>query len=147
MADHMNPESGSDRARRSEPTAPSPSTSEPSVDRQVALGPDGRPAPVVQQWLDGERPEAEARRANAGEVELWTRLNEETERRRRMTTPTPTLERIMAAIPDTRPSASAALPARTPGLWQRTVSLSVPALAAAGAGLLTVGALLGALLR
>ncbi len=61
----------------------------------------GRPAPVVQQWLDGERSEAEARRESPQETAMWAQVQGETERRGRMTTPAPVLDRIMAAIPAT----------------------------------------------
>ncbi len=59
----------------------------------------GHPAPVVQQWLDGERTEAEARRTAPQEVGMWAKVQGETERRGRMTTPAPVLERLLAAIP------------------------------------------------
>ncbi|HEY0778191.1 MAG TPA: hypothetical protein VGD56_09520 [Gemmatirosa sp.] len=63
----------------------------------------GHPAPVVQQWLDGESTEAEARRTAPQDVALWAKVQGETERRGRMVTPAPVLERLMAAIPDTEP--------------------------------------------
>lgn len=65
-------------------------------------------APVIQQWLDGETSEAEARRAAAEQVDLWKLISAETAQRRRMTTPAYVAANIMAAIPDTRPEAKTA---------------------------------------
>jgi hypothetical protein len=53
----------------------------------------------VHQWLDGEGSEAEARRADARETALWAKISDETDRRARMTTPAPVLDRLMQAIP------------------------------------------------
>ncbi len=57
---------------------------------------------VIQQWLDGETSEAEARRADAKQVDLWKLISAETDQRRRMTTPAYVAANIMAAIPDAR---------------------------------------------
>ncbi len=138
MVDNLNPEGGRDRARAPEPVATP--ASESRVDREVSLGGEGHPALVVQQWLDGEASESAARRASGREVELWSRIAEETERRRRMTTPAPVLDRIMASIPDTRPAAPISW-------WQRPVSFSNAIALAGGAALLAAGAVVGALLR
>lgn len=92
-----------ERARRPDvaPTAPVAPT-RPETAADVDEGQlTGRPAPVVQQWLDGERSEAEARRESPQETALWAQVQGETERRGRMTTPAPVLDRIMAAIPAT----------------------------------------------
>ena len=78
-------------------TAPRPETAT-DTDAEALTG---HPAPVVQQWLDGERSEAEARREAPQDVALWAKVNGETERSGRMTTPAPVLDRIMAAIPAT----------------------------------------------
>lgn len=136
MDDNLNPDGGRGRARGSEPT---PAT-DSRADREVALGGDGHPALLVQQWLDGEASEASARRANGREVELWSRITEETERRRRMVTPAPMMDRLMAAIPAAAPAA--ALP-----WWQRPAPFSVALAVAGGAVLLAAGAALGALMR
>ncbi|MDQ6925294.1 MAG: hypothetical protein M3154_03555 [Candidatus Eremiobacteraeota bacterium] len=91
-----------ERARRPDaavsPTAtPRPETAT-DTDAELLTG---HPAPVVQQWLDGERTEAEARRDAPQDVALWAQVQGETERRGRMVTPAPVLDRIMAAIPAT----------------------------------------------
>ena len=137
MVDNLNPEGGRGRARSSEPT---PSVPDTRGDREVKIGGDGHPALAVQQWLDGELSEAAARRTSGREVELWSRITEETERRRRMTTPTPMVERLMAAIPENRPVAATSW-------WQRPAQISTAMAVGGGAALLAAGAALGALLR
>jgi hypothetical protein len=143
MVDNLNPESGD--LGRSEPAAAARARVTPgeSMDREIALGGGGAPAMAVHQWLDGEAAESAARRAASSDAELWAKITEETARRGRMTTPAPVLNRLMAAIPDTAPAPTAVAPQPW---FQRQISLGVPALAAAGAGLLAVGAMLGALL-
>ena len=103
MMDNLSPDSArpeSERARRPDAavaptTAPRPET---ATDTEAELL-TGHPAPVVQQWLDGERTEAEARRTAPQETAMWAQVQSETERRSRMTTPAPVLDRLMAAIP------------------------------------------------
>ena len=137
MVDNLNPEGGRGRARSPEPK---PIVPESRADREVALGGEGHPALAVQQWLDGELSEAAARRASGREVELWSRIAEETERRRRMVTPAPMVERLMAAIPESRPAAPTSW-------WQRPAPFNTALAVAGGAILLAAGAALGALLR
>ena len=136
MVDNLYPDGGSDELRRSDGGL---SRNRPMADREVPLE-GGRPALVVQQWLDGEATEAAARRADAHDVELWQRISEEAERRRRMTTPAPVLDRIMAAIPE-------AAPAEPLAWWKRPLALSATAAMLAGAALLAAGVAIGAMLR
>lgn len=93
-----------ERVRRPEaapaPAAPARPETATDLDAEALTG---RPAPVVQQWLDGERSEAEARREAPAETALWARVGGDMERRGRMTTPAPVLDRIMAAIPGGEP--------------------------------------------
>lgn len=137
MVDNLHPDDGLPGQRRPEPAGIS--RGDVVADRQVALGGVTHPALAVQQWLDGEGSEAAARRASAQEVELWERISEETDRRSRMTTPAPVMNRLMAAIPAARPAAP------TPW-WVRPLTVSPAALAGAGAGLLALGAVIGALI-
>jgi hypothetical protein len=137
MVDNLHPDDGLPGHRRPEPVGSS--RGDVVADRQVALGGVTHPALAVQQWLDGEGTETAARRANAHEVELWERISEEAERRGRMTTPAPVMNRLMAAIPDAKPVA------RAPW-WGRSLQLSPAAVIGAGAGLLALGAVLGALI-
>ena len=57
-----------------------------------------------------------------------------------MKTPAPVMGRLMAAIPETKPAAPAPW-------WARPVTLSPAAVLGAGAGLLALGAVLGALVK
>ncbi|MDA1080308.1 MAG: hypothetical protein O2973_01325 [Gemmatimonadetes bacterium] len=65
-------------------------------DREVPITADSTP-PIVHAWLDGERVDEAALHAASG-YELWSRLKSETDRRRRMNTPTPVSGAIMEAI-------------------------------------------------
>ena len=144
MVDNLNPESGD--LGRSQPTAAARPRVTPgeSTDREIAIGGTDAPPPaIVHQWLDGEASEAAARRTATRDADLWARINEETARRGRMTTPAPVLNRLMAAIPNTAPTPTVVAPT---SFFERQYSLGAPALAAAGAGLLAVGAFLGAIL-
>jgi hypothetical protein len=138
MVDNLNPRDGRDEASRPNPfTSPS---SSPMSDREVPLA-GGHPSLAVQQWLDGEATESTARRsANPGEVELWSQINAETERRRRMLTPVHVMERIMEALPAVEPATPLAW-------WQRQMTLSPTVAFAAAAGLVAVGALVGIAIR
>ena len=83
-----------------------PVADRPVADREVPLPGTAAavegPALVIQQWLDGETSEAEARRADAKQVDLWKMISAETDQRRRMTTPSYLAANIMAAIPEAR---------------------------------------------
>lgn len=137
MVDNLYPDNGSDEQRRADHGGLS--RNPPMADREVPLE-GGRPALLVQQWLDGEASEAAARRADAHDVEIWQRINAEAERRRRMVTPSPVLDRIMAAIPQ-------AAPVEPLAWYKRPVSLSATGAMLAGAALLAAGVVVGALLR
>jgi hypothetical protein len=113
----------------------------PMVDREVPLpGTGDEAATAVHQWLDGELSEADARHGDARTVEFWSRMSQETERRRRMTTPAQVTSRIMAALPDREVQLQAvaadAMPSRTNGI---TKSHAV----AIGAGFFTLGVVVG----
>jgi predicted phage tail protein len=54
---------------------------------------------AIHQWLDGELSESEARKADARQVAMWSRIAVETDQRRRMTTPAHVAANIMAALP------------------------------------------------
>jgi hypothetical protein len=138
MVDNLHPDDGEFELRRPEPARPG--RGDVVSDRQVSIGGVTHPALAVQQWLDGEASETAARRANARDVELWDRINEETERRGRMKTPAPVMGRLMAAIPETKPAAPAPW-------WSRPITLSPAAVFGAGAALLALGAVLGALVK
>ena len=66
------------------------------ADREVPVAAAQTP-PVIHAWLDGERVDEAALHA-AGGYELWRQVQAETNRRRRMQTPTPLPGAIMEAI-------------------------------------------------
>ena len=120
----------------------------PMADREVPLpgAPGGSASMALHQWLDGDAAQAEARRVDAKQVELWNRIATETDRRRRMTTPAYVSDRIMVALPDlqldagltTRTATSALLDAAS-----STKGVSTSMVLAIGAGLFALGLLVG----
>lgn len=102
MINDINPQGGAaDGASHQKP--PRSSASRPMADREVPLQ-GKRNIDVINAWLDGDLPEAAVRRADmAKDVELWTRINAESERRRQLRTPAHVQAQIMAAIPHTVP--------------------------------------------
>jgi len=138
MADNLyHSDGGSDDVRL--PEIGNTSRNAPMADREVPLE-GGHPALAVQQWLDGEITETAARRADVHDVELWQRINEEAERRRRMVTPSPVLDRIMAAIPQ-------AAPVEPVSFWKRSVALNATGAMVAAAALVALGIVVGTLLK
>jgi hypothetical protein len=122
-----------------------------TADNPGADQPEKRPhrktppaTPAVQAWLDGE-PEKD-RLLNPDEqetAELWTRINSETERLRRRSTPIHVQQKILSALPDEPPSSGVAgfpMPDKSGSLKLR-VSTAI----LVGAALLAVGALFGAM--
>jgi len=81
-------------------------SSRPLADREVPLmqPPERRLSAAVQAWLDGELPEAAARKSDSKDVDFWKRLDEETSRRRHMRTPAHVQARIVASIPEGVPT-------------------------------------------
>jgi hypothetical protein len=131
MLESMNPQEGSDRPNLGRDTA-RPDANRPLADREVPLpGAElGASPPAVHAWLDGEGTEGEARLADARQVALWSRINEETATRRRLTTPAHVSARIMDALPASAPALAAQTVART--------ATAVAAPAAAATGLITL---------
>ena len=104
-------------------------------DREVPLA-SHTTSDVINRWLDGETTEPIGLRGDAARtVEFWRRIGEETDRRRRMTTPAYLPDKIMVALPTL--DAAKAEP-----WWRRDTQLSPGLLLAAAAGVLALGALL-----
>ncbi len=101
-------------------------------DREVPLTGTGRS--MLHEWLDGE---VDVMRASESEgvskVELWTRINAESEMLRRRVTPVHVQSRIMASLP--------AAPGTATSWWKQTLTMSPVSALAIAAGLLAVGAL------
>ncbi len=96
LDDLFEPERRGDGAREGTP----PERAVPLSDREVPLPPVAT-FDQVHRWLDGEIPEpVGARGETARSVEFWRRIDEETERRRRVVTPPYVAQRIMSALPD-----------------------------------------------
>ena len=108
-------------------------TNAPLADREVPLPPVAT-MDHIHRWLDGEAPEpAGLRGEQARSMEFWRRLDEETDRRRRVVTPPYVADRIMAALPQTA-SATAIAP-----WWKKDMNLSPGAVVALAVGAFSLG--------
>ena len=99
---------------------------------------------VIQQWLDGETSEAEARRADAKQVDLWKLISAETDQRRRMTTPAYVAANIMAAMPDARTETKTAT--STSSMVEPKSALSMTMILMLGVGIFAIGIVIGKML-
>ena len=107
----------------------------PLADREVPLPPVAT-LDHIHRWLDGEAPEPTGLRADqAKSVEFWRKLDEETERRRRVVTPEYVTARIMASLPD---KASTMMVAPW---WKKDMNLSPAAVMALAVGAFALGVL------
>lgn len=144
MLESLNPQEGPDRPSLGR-DAGRPDATRPLADREVPLpGAElGAAPPAVHAWLDGEGTEGEARLADARQVALWARINEETAARRRMVTPAHVSARIMDALPAAAPTlAGPALAA--PTVARATTAVAAPAAAAGLISLSPVTAIIAA---
>ena len=128
-----------------------PVADRPLADREVPLpgmAAANEPALVIHQWLDGETSEAEARRADAKQVDLWKMISTETEQRRRMTTPSYLAANIMAAIPDARTETkmATATATSTSTMVESRSALPMTMVLMLGAGLFAIGIVIGKML-
>jgi hypothetical protein len=113
----------------------SPSSATPPERRPYRKTPPATPA--VQAWLDGEETRDHLTQPGEPEnVELWDRINSEAEQLRKRTTPIHVQQKILSSLAEEPEASSAAA--------RKAVSLSTSAAILAGAGLLVVGAVLGA---
>lgn len=124
-----------DKITGNEPAQRKDKSAERLYDREVPLnGTSGHT--LLHDWLDGE---VDVMRASEVEgkskVELWTRINAESEMLRRRVTPVGVQQRIMASLPET-PTATS--------WWKQVTPVSAIAITVA---LLAVGALIIQALR
>ena len=114
-------------------------TTEQLYDREVPLsGTSGRA--LLHDWLDGEVDAIRAAESEgASKVELWTRINAESEMLRRRVTPVHVQQRIMASLPDA--------PGTATSWWKQQVTMTPVSALAIGAALLAIGALVITVLR
>ena len=128
-----------DKISGREPIKRQEKPSEQMYDREVPLnGHSGHT--MLHDWLDGE---VDAMRASEVEgkskVELWTRINAESEMLRRRVTPVHVQQRIMASLPDT--------PGTATNWWKQQLTVTPVSAIAIGVALLAVGALIIQALR
>lgn len=110
--------------------------SAPLADREVPLAPVAT-MDHIHRWLDGEGPEPTGLRGDqARSFEFWRRLDEETDRRRRVVTPPHLAARIMAALPDTGSTVAMAAP-----WYKKDMHLSPTAVIALAVGAFSLGLL------
>jgi hypothetical protein len=125
-----------DKVSGREPIQRKEKPAEQLYDREVPLsGVSGHT--LLHDWLDGEVDVMRASEAEGkSKVELWTRINAESEMLRRRVTPVHVQQRIMASLPDT--------PGTATSWWKQVTPVSAIATAVA---LLAVGALIIQALR
>ena len=129
-----------DKIAGREPVQRKEKPSEQLYDREVPLNGGGSSHGLLHDWLDGE---VDVMRASEVEgkskVELWTRINAESEMLRRRVTPVGVQQRIMASLPETPGTAS--------NWWKQQMTVTPVAAVAIGVALLAVGALVIEMLR
>lgn len=110
MVDNLNPGSprdGRDGHKSSAPKRQRDHEVRSFVEREIPLGQQTERvlSPSIHAWLDGELPEAAARKGNgSGDVEFWRNLSGQMERTRRLRTPEHVEAQIMAALPHHAPA-------------------------------------------
>jgi hypothetical protein len=128
-----------DKISGREPVKRQEKPSEQLYDREVPLnGVSGHT--MLHDWLDGEVDVMRASEAEGkSKVELWTRINAESEMLRRRVTPVLVQQRIMASLPDTPGTAS--------NWWKNQLTITPVSAIAIGVALLAVGALIIQMVR
>ena len=121
-------------------TADEPNANPPEKPRPRKTPPA---TPAVQAWLDGEAPREGLASADEQETaEFWSKINSETERLHRRSTPIHVQQRILSSIPD-EPAGTAG-PGGPRQAAPGSITLRVSTAILAGAALLAVGAVIGA---
>ena len=128
-----------DKISGREPVKRQEKPSEQMYDREVPLnGHSGHT--MLHDWLDGEGDVMRASEVEGkSKVELWTRINAESEMLRRRVTPVHVQQRIMASLPDT--------PGTATNWWKQQLTVTPVSAIAIGVALLAVGALIIQALR
>jgi hypothetical protein len=140
MLDNLNARGGSGDADRERPRRAS-EQSQPLSDREVPLNAATATSEMINSWLDGDAPEPVAVSADtARQVDLWRRIEEDSQRRRQLVTPAHVAAQIMAALPADVPQM--ALP-----WWKKQIQVSPVVAIAAAAGLVALGAAIGNSMR
>lgn len=148
MLDEPNPrervDGRAEPAARPRPSRPAesvmPIQAVPMADREVPIE-LARTPDMVHAWLDGELSLSAVRGPEwARHVEFWSQVDQDVEERRQIHAPAGLVERIMAALPEASPRLV------TPW-WGRRVTMNPVAMAILSAGLVALGAAIGATLR
>jgi hypothetical protein len=136
MLDNLNARDDGGDAGRERPRRAS-EQAQPLSDREVPLGGTTATSEMINSWLDGDTPEPVAVNAeSARQVDLWRRIEEESQRRRHLVTPAHVKAQIMAALP-------ADLPQMALPWWKKSIHVSPVVAIAAAAGLVALGAAIG----
>lgn len=107
LDNNVNSPSGAAEDGRDRPRQSQSAEARPLTDREVPLGRTSGMGAELHAWLDGELPESSVRKAELSrDVELWSRVNAETARRRQLKTPAHVQAAIMAALPQVAPQAA-----------------------------------------
>ena len=140
MLDNLNARDDGGDAGRERPRRAS-EQAQPLSDREVPLGGTTATSEMINSWLDGDTPEPVAVNAeSARQVDLWRRIEEESQRRRHLVTPAHVKAQIMAALP-------ADLPQMALPWWKKSIHVSPVVAIAAAAGLVAHGAAIGNSIR
>jgi hypothetical protein len=140
MLDNLNARDDGGDAGRERPRRAS-EQAQPLSDREVPLGGTTATSEMINSWLDGDTPEPVAVNAeSARQVDLWRRIEEESQRRRHLVTPAHVKAQIMAALP-------ADLPQMALPWWKKSIHVSPVVALAAAAGLVALGAAIGNSMR
>jgi len=140
MLDNLNARDDGGDAGRERPRRAS-EQAQPLSDREVPLGGTTATSEMINSWLDGDAPEPVAVNAeSARQVDLWRRIDEESQRRRHLVTPAHVKAQIMAALP-------ADLPQMALPWWKKSIHVSPVVALAAAAGLVALGAAIGNSMR
>ncbi len=134
MLDDAGFEGNNEKITGREPVQRKERSAEQLYDREVPLnGVSGHG--LLHDWLDGE---VDAMRASEVEgkskIELWTRINAESEMLRRRVTPVHVQQRIMASLPET--------PGTATQWWKHQLTVTPVAAIAIAVALAAVGALI-----
>ena len=139
MLDNLNARDDGGDAGRERPRRAS-ELSQPLSDREVPLGGTAT-SEMINNWLDGDAPEPTAVNAeSARQIDLWRRIEQESERRRHLVASAHLKAQIMAALPADVPQV--ALP-----WWKKSIQVSPFVALAAAAGLVALGAAIGTSMR
>jgi len=121
-----------DKTTSREPAQRKDKAAEHLYDREVPL--TGTSRSMLHDWLDGEVDVVRASESEGvSKVELWTRINAESEMLRRRVTPVHVQQRIMASLP--------AAPGTATSWWKQQLTMTPVSALAIVAGLLAAGAL------